>query len=249
MRISRTRGWVVTLALALPAVVAAPARAQSGSTNVLSTANIFAAGGNAPAAPAGGGAGTAPNLIALNAGTGRVLTLGAGGSWNCFGGGPVSGPDGNGCAGGSTNINSTGSIAGIQTATQTMFLVGVFLDAGLPGAAPSRLIYSAADLTNPSYGAPQLGQVFFLGDGLTGTGVGSTQAFGVPDAATRLFLGVADAFGFNGDPGFYNDNSGSVDVRYDIVASGVVPEPSSLALAAGGLLALAGWGARRRSQR
>ena len=59
-----------------------------------------------------------------------------------------------------------------------------------------------------------IGQVFFIGDGLTGTGSGAIQTFAVPDAATRLFLGVADAFAFGSDlpggrdPGFFDDNSG-----------------------------------------
>ena len=232
--------------VASTAALAAPAHAQTqtGSATVQGTANIFAALGNSPAAPGGGGAGTAPTLIALDAGTGRTLSFSTvTGTWSC-GPGTV-GADGGGCAGGGyTDVGSAGSIAGIQSDTRNMFLVGVFLGGSLPAAAPSRLTYSAAALDAPSFGPLQLGQVFFIGDG---QGTGGAQAFAVPDAATQLFLGVADAFAFDGDPGFYDDNSGSVTARYEIAGSvAAVPEPSSLALAATGLAAVAGMGAWRR---
>jgi hypothetical protein len=60
---------------------------------------------------------------------------------------------------------------------------------------------------------PALGQVFFIGDGLTGTGSGSVQTFTVPRGATRLFLGIADASGFGGRPGCYGDNIGMFQVQ------------------------------------
>jgi hypothetical protein len=75
-------------------------------------------------------------------------------------------------------------------------LVGVFVGPGAPssstGAPP------AIDFTN-NLGfaslAPLLDQVFFIGDGLTGTGGGSPQRFTVPAGATRLFLASSDAVG------------------------------------------------------
>jgi hypothetical protein len=58
-----------------------------------------------------------------------------------------------------------------------------------------------------------LGQVFFIGDGLTNDGV--RQIFKVPANATRLFLGVADGMGFVGRPGAYEDNDGSFQVEIE----------------------------------
>ena len=90
-------------------------------------------------------------------------------------------------------------------------LVGVFLDAANPrDHTPSDPLEN-----NTSFPAlsPALGQVFFIGDGLTGTGVGTPQTFYAPPGATRLFLGIADAAGFGGGPGWYDDNYGSFWVQ------------------------------------
>jgi hypothetical protein len=64
----------------------------------------------------------------------------------------------------------------------------------------------------------------------------------VPTGATTLYLGFADANGFNGAPGWYNDNTGALSVT---VAA--TPLPAALPLVAGGLgaLGLLGW---RRKQ-
>jgi hypothetical protein len=71
-------------------------------------------------------------------------------------------------------------------------LVGVFLNQDMPTltAAPSAFDFttqSARDYTSLS---PALKQVFFIGDGLTSSGM--TQAIVVPPDATRLFLGTMD---------------------------------------------------------
>jgi hypothetical protein len=103
----------------------------------------------------------------------------------------------------------------------------VFLDNNLPtaSAAPATLDYSAIGTSFSSF-SPLLKQVFFIGDGLTGTGTGTVQSFVVPDGATRLFLGDVDGYGW------YN-NGGSVSGT--VVAAAAVtstPEPAT-----GGLLA------------
>jgi hypothetical protein len=53
-------------------------------------------------------------------------------------------------------------------------------------------------------------QIFFIGDGRTHDG--EAQRFKVPRGATRLYLGFADAWGWRGAPGYFDDNSGSLDV-------------------------------------
>ena len=98
-----------------------------------------------------------------------------------------------------------------------MFLAGVFLDDTEPAdPAPSRL-----DVTNyNTLGTiqPALRQTFFIGDGLTAAS--ARQDFIVPAGATRLYLGVVDAAGFQGGPCCYDDNVGSISVSYEIGAPG-----------------------------
>ncbi|GCL46217.1 hypothetical protein NIES3787_19090 [Microcystis aeruginosa NIES-3787] len=95
-------------------------------------------------------------------------------------------------------------------------LLGVFLDDTQPDStpAPAALNFSSIGLNFSSL-APQVKQVFFIGDGLTGTGTGAVQNFIVPTGATRLFLAPFDSGTFN--------NSGSFTVTVQ-----AVPEPSTI---------------------
>jgi hypothetical protein len=93
--------------------------------------------------------------------------------------------------------------------------------------------------------SPALNQPFFIGDGLTGAGFGSVQTFHVLDDATRLYLGFADAFFFQGLPGWYDDNTGSFTAVFTVAPRGAVPEPSSLVLALLGLVVWAALYSRR----
>lgn len=119
------------------------------------------------------------------------------------------------------------------SARRVMFLAGVFTAAAEPqDPAPAALDFSSTALTTSfTQLAPVLHQTFFIGDGLTGIGSGTTQSFLVPDAATHLYLGIVDGSYFVGGPNFYDNNRGSFSVQ-----GVVVPEP---ALVGWGCLALA----------
>jgi hypothetical protein len=162
------RKTTILLALAVLRIAAPTAiGAQTGSTAALSAqSNIFRAGGNVGASLTDG---LTPFLINITAtGTGRIATFGASGSTTCGCLG-TQGSDGGFTGNPDTNINSWGSISGI-IGPGGMFLVGVFLDVGLPSSAPTRrnVVPQAA-----SFDDILLGQVFFIGDGFTGTGSGA----------------------------------------------------------------------------
>ncbi|MGD9584646.1 MAG: hypothetical protein AB7V26_13390 [Lysobacterales bacterium] len=100
-----------------------------------------------------------------------------------------------------------------------MYIAGTFLGDGLPAPpAPGNLVFNTTDFTSL---APALQQVFFIGDGLTGTGTGTVQQFQIPSGASRLYLGFADAFSFAGSSGCYADNSGSLGAN--VVFAGFPP--------------------------
>jgi hypothetical protein len=233
---------ILVLALVAGTLGLASHDARAGYVSVNGTSNIFGAGHAVAPDPGSYGPGTLPPAIDLFAAPGRTLTFDmVAGQVSCLTSmGWYNGPDGGTYATGDTDILSFNGISGITHATRTMFLVGVFTDGTVPeGAAPSR--QNASSASSALSWSPQLFQTFFIGDGLTGEGTGSVQVFHVPDGATKLYLGFADAYGFGdpiGLPGSYNDNSGSVDVFYKMV-----PAPSTFAFAAGGASLLL---ARRR---
>jgi hypothetical protein len=90
-----------------------------------------------------------------------------------------------------------------------------------------------------------LQQIFYIGDGLTGEGTGATQSFLVPDAATRLFLGIVDGAYFLGEPDYYDNNVGSFSVQLTLV-----PEigPESFAAAISLAVSVLALGERRRTR-
>jgi hypothetical protein len=218
------------------ALIAGAGLASAQVVSVDARSNIFGYGVGTPA-PAGGGGGVVAPQVALPAGTGRTMQMLATGSAG-WAGSLVNGPDG-GTFSLNTNIPSVGPISGFSAPLSGQ-LVGVFIEAGdISGlSAPGALSYpDAASLTLASY-SPGLRQVFFIGDGRTGTGSGPAQTFNIPDGAGFLVLGIADAFGFNGQAGAYDDNVGSYTVSLQIV-----PTPGAAALlGAGALMA----GRRRR---
>jgi hypothetical protein len=126
------------------------------------------------------------------------------------------GPDGGNFQGNTVDIPAYGGISGVRDTSYDgcLALMGVFT-AGTPtGPAPPRL--DVTTLKSQSNLNPLLCQTFFIGDGLTGRGIGVQQEFYVPEAATDLYLGFADAGSFHGVPGAYADNTGALSVPYFI---------------------------------
>ena len=121
------------------------------------------------------------------------------------------GPDGIGYP--MSDLFSLGSISGYEG--PQFALTGVFTNGHPSGSPPAD--YSFSGFTEPTTFSPQLNQVFFIGDGLTGTNnnSGTRQRFIVPANATELWLGFADGGSlgaFSGLPGGYYNNAGSLNV-------------------------------------
>jgi hypothetical protein len=208
---------------------------------VPATSNIWGAGHVVPPGPAGGGAGTLPTMIELPCGVDRTLRFTAVTGQIDYGGCCVpNGPDGVPFA--PCEILPWGGISGMLI-DQGRFLTGVFLDDSEPvDPAPGSLDFTGS-IDFASVG-PDLGQTFFVGDGLTGTGAGSLQEFLVPDGATRLFLGVYDFYQCLGLPGGYGDNSGQFELSWSIEAPCIGDVNDDQAVSVTDLLiVLADWGA------
>lgn len=173
-----------------------------------------------------GSNGVAPFPYTFPAAPGQVLAFSAiVGQWTCAdpNGAPY-GPDGTrnsaetACYPRASISNPIGAFSGYDATDYTGALVGVFLEDTLPGSAPPPLRFYVTDSsqggiqTNFTTLSPLIGQVFFVGDGLTGTGAGAVQTFQVPATATRLFLGYVDSCSASGktSPGCYTDNGGAI---------------------------------------
>ena len=222
---------------------------KAAQLTISGDSNIFGAGKISAPAPGGGTGGQLPPMFNFAAAAGQVLTFSnisgsvnyaasSTGSTNASGDGGAYSPG--------TNILSYGGISGIRKDNAFGFLVGVFINDSAPtGSEPSALDFT----NNTSFAelSPELNQTFFIGDGLTGSGLGNIQRFLVPEQATRLFLGFADGGNVQGAHGFYNDNSGRVVANFELQsAAEPVPEPCTIL----GTLAFAAWGVtNKRKQR
>jgi hypothetical protein len=221
---------------------------------VAGTANIFSAGQDANGGSPGGGTYAVLGASGLTGGS-SISFSSITGTTNCGGAAPCNAPpinpDGSALtftvgATDGTNIPTASvgtGISGIVFNGRQMFLVGVFLNDLVPsGFGPFADTYTNANSTQTVF-APLLNQVFFIGDGKTGTCIagcvtqtGSAQTFVVPTGGTRLFLGFADSFNnFSGAPSAYGDNTGSLSVT---LAASAVPEPGTVLLMGLGLVAI-----------
>lgn len=183
---------------------------------VSSRANIYGAGHGQPPAPAGGGPGQLPVAIALPVGVDRVVQLTkVSGTISYFDGDPPKSADGEPSPG-IEPLPTYGGLSGFITRDLLPGLTAVFLDDVEPQDPPP----ASLDVGDATFSelSPGLRQIFWMGDGLTGTGSGATQRFHVPSGATRLFLGVTDRLYDSGSlPGFYQDNTGSFQVDGEIL--------------------------------
>jgi hypothetical protein len=203
---------------------AGPTSGSQTSATVQSTGSIYDTGSGS----------TAPTMITLPSGATSIvfsnvtgsITTGCASTEGCIilnhgTGDNPNDPDGVGAAPVTSSNTGTSSVSGI-TAPGAGYLVGVFVPAGGPvGTAPTALDFTSSGLgTSFTSLSPQLDQVFFIGDGLTGNGTGTQQTFNIPTGAGQLWLGISDAFGYNGAPGAYGDNLGLYTVGFTVNAPG-----------------------------
>jgi hypothetical protein len=186
------------------------ASCPAGMTMVSGQANIFGAGSDSAPAPGGETGGVTAPSVDLAEGASVVTFPTITGTVS-----PMERVvDRNGPAGdrvGATDITSYGGISGIIDRRTGMFLVGVFLTDDPPStSAPERLDFTKGEPFKTL--APEIAQTFFIGDG-------SGRTFHVPQGATRLFLGFADAYSdgrfYQGHPGFYGNNGGQLCVAVE----------------------------------
>ncbi|MGZ3377581.1 MAG: PEPxxWA-CTERM sorting domain-containing protein [Phenylobacterium sp.] len=214
--------------LALLTIGAALLAGPAGATTVNGTDAIYNYGGSGVA----GGGSTTPPEISVIGYAGQFLTFSATGLAQLTPGGGTfgpHGPDGN-LPGFAMSVSQAAGISGVNSPNED-YLAGVFLsgsEGATTGLANSDFSPAGTGETFASL-APVIDQVFFIGDGLTGTGSGQVQHFFVPTGATKLVLGIVDANGYNGPPGAYFDNGGAFEVQVNLPARGV-PEPASWAL-------------------
>lgn len=217
--------------------------ASAAELTVDTRSNIYGSGHVSPfdtPEPSGGGGGVPPPSYAFTAPAGAVLRFSeVTGFIDVNFGGPA-GPDGHGPATGDPGF-VVGAWNGLSefAASRYACMVGVFLsDAEPVDPAPLPLDYAAITLDFKEL-SPGLGQVFYIGDGRDG--VGNVQDFWVPSGARRLFLGIPDHSGGAEPAGWYDDNTGVLTARFDIIP---VPEPGQWGTALS--LALSSWPVWRR---
>lgn len=171
-----------------------------------------------------------------------------------FGAGLATLPD---AAGGAGVLPPSVTVSGGQTVTITATGStnpgGGYGDHGPAGFGTASNIVNVTGSSIGNYAAPTamtlLGVFTGSGSGVnTIFQIGSGGTFTAPGGATKLYLGFADAYGFQGNSGWYADNSGSIlaDVT---LSGGGIPEPATWALMILGFGAVAGAMRRRPATR
>lgn len=189
----------------------------SGSAQAATT--VVTVSANQDIILAGQPIGTSPPVALTGFTTGSAITFSGIGGFSNTPSAPSAGLDGNQPFNQSSAFNIAGIVGGRLNS-----LVGVFLT---DNAASSPTPPSRDDGTSFSSLSPLLQQVFFIGDGLTGTGTGTLQQFFAPAGATRLYLGSTDEIGT------YSNNAGSANVTINFTSNaiaGPAPEPATWAL-------------------
>lgn len=143
----------------------------------------------------------------------------------------------------STNISSTAGLSGLTKTNRVLFLVGVFLSPTAPTTTAASLNFDGAD--DQLNFRPAIGQTFFIGNGLTTGGI--AQNFYVPQGATRLYLGFADGWLFDGSPSWYGDNHGALTATLSVDPYVHQPDPATAWLVIAPLAGL--WYRSRRRRR
>ena len=214
-----------------------PAAAQQTTVQVPGTANPYLSG-----MPTGSTcciSDTGPDSVPAQSPTqvtglpingGAALTFNVSGSVSfLLGQAPVDPPDGSTFfdTAGVPGTPASNGIASMNAPVNA--LVGVFLDNNAPNATgtPPGLDFSGSGLgTGFATLSPGLKQVFFIGDGRTGTG--AVQQFIVPAGATRLFLGTVDGVGWNTNSGAFSVQVTSSGGPGGSLAAAVLPVSRSV---------------------
>ena len=225
MNIKTWTSPALVVAVAAGILVGQPGAARAD--NILETVNIIAADNDIfnaghPTPPLGDGAPLKVDLPANSAGS-TIRVAASGGVTQGVNEASTS-PDGGYDPDLAMNIDSFDGISGIiADAGLGGFLAGVFTsDAEPAGQGPERLDYAAADpghlTTTQTEYHPAIDQLFFIGDGFTGTGTGTSQQFVVPAGATALWLGVSDAGFYQGQPIPTTGNTGGFTATVSLAA-------------------------------
>ncbi|MEO2108947.1 MAG: FG-GAP-like repeat-containing protein, partial [Actinomycetota bacterium] len=129
---------------------------------------------------------------------GEAIRFDASGFSSHAGGASGPGPDG-------ASSVSRGEELGIAGYTLPLnSLVGVFLGSDIPAdpaTPPAGLDFSTPESRNQTVIAPEVEQIFFIGDGRTDDGTPHDVI--VPAGATRLYLGTSDGFGWYNNTGAF----------------------------------------------
>ena len=192
---------------------ASPSQLQSATFTVTAMENIF--GADQTSVPSGtGGEGVLPTQFTIPQGA-TALSFSATGPIRFCGTTCRTGPAGrHGMAPGSTGrsrVSDPNHFLSTFKDWNQGPLVAVFIEGTPAGPAPPPF-YDHHYQQVPMI-APGLDQVFYVGKG--------GQTVQVPSGATALYLGFADAIGFNARAGYYGDDSGQVSVTVSVTSPGM----------------------------